>query len=82
MLGTLFMGILVGLVARALHPGQDNLGCLLTLALGIVGAMVGGFIGEILGWYEHDEPAGFVMSVVGAILILALLKRLGKPPRR
>lgn len=74
----MLMGFIVGLVARALHPGQDNLGCLLTIALGIVGAMLGGFIGRTLGWYEYGEPAGFVMSVIGAILVLVLLGRVGR----
>ena len=74
----MLMGFIVGLVARALHPGQDNLGCLLTIALGIVGAMLGGFIGRTLGWYEYGEPAGFVMSVIGAVLVLVLLGRVGR----
>lgn len=74
----MLMGFIVGLVARALHPGQDNLGCLLTIALGIVGAMLGGFIGRTLGWYEYGEPAGFVMFVIGAILVLVLLGRVGR----
>lgn len=74
----ILMGFIVGLVARALHPGQDNLGCFYTIALGIVGAMVAGFIGRSIGWYEYGEPAGFVMSVLGAILTLALLGRIGK----
>ena len=74
----MLMGFIVGLVARALHPGQDNLGCLLTIALGIIGAMLGGFIGRTLGWYEYGEPAGFVMSVIGAVLVLVLLGRVGR----
>ena len=74
----MLMGFIVGLVARALHPGQDNLGCLFTIALGIVGAMLGGFIGRTLGWYEYGEPAGFVMSVIGAVLVLVLLGRVGR----
>ena len=74
----MLMGFIVGLVARALHPGQDNLGCLLTIALGIVGAMLGGFMGRTLGWYEYGEPAGFVMSVIGAVLVLVLLGRVGR----
>lgn len=71
-------GFIVGLIARALHPGQDNLGCLYTIALGIVGAMVAGFIGRTIGWYEYGEPVGFVMSILGAILLLVLLGRIGK----
>lgn len=70
-------GFIVGLVARALHPGQDNLGCLFTIALGIVGALLGGFAGRAIGWYKDGEPAGLIMSTLGAILILALLKGIG-----
>ncbi|MDO5090078.1 MAG: GlsB/YeaQ/YmgE family stress response membrane protein [Cardiobacteriaceae bacterium] len=75
----LIAGFIVGLIARALHPGQDKLGCVLTTALGIVGGMVAGYLGVIIGWYDAGEPAGIVMSVFGAILVLMVLRRIGKP---
>ena len=71
-IGMLVIGFLAGLIARALHPGQDNLGCLLTIGLGIAGSFVAGFIGRGLGWYREGEPVGFLMSVVGAIIILVI----------
>ncbi|MDO4642696.1 MAG: GlsB/YeaQ/YmgE family stress response membrane protein [Cardiobacteriaceae bacterium] len=72
------IGFLVGLVARALHPGQDNMGCFFTMALGIVGSVVAGFIGQQLGWYRIGQPAGFIASVFGAILVLVLLRSIGR----
>lgn len=72
MIGMLIIGFLAGLIARALHPGQDNLGCFLTIGLGIAGSFVGGFIGRGLGWYSEGQPAGFIMSVIGAIIILVI----------
>ena len=71
-IGMIVIGFLAGLIARALHPGQDNLGCLLTIGLGIAGSFVAGFIGRGLGWYHDGEPVGFLMSVAGAILILVV----------
>lgn len=72
MIAMLIIGFLAGLIARALHPGQDNLGCFLTIGLGIAGSFVGGFIGRGLGWYSEGQPAGFIMSVIGAIIILVI----------
>lgn len=73
------IGFIAGMVARALHPGQDNLGCVMTTALGIVGSIVAGYLGVMIGWYDEGEPAGFIMSILGAILVLMFLRRMGKP---
>jgi uncharacterized membrane protein YeaQ/YmgE (transglycosylase-associated protein family) len=67
---TIVIGFIVGLVARLVKPGRDNMGLVLTAVLGIVGAMLGGFLGRALGIYAPDEPAGFLASVVGAIIVL------------
>lgn len=75
----LLIGFIVGLIARAIHPGDDKLGCFLTMGLGIAGALVAGFIGRGLGWYDEGEPAGFIMSVFGAILILFIYNKAKKP---
>ncbi|MDO4777466.1 MAG: GlsB/YeaQ/YmgE family stress response membrane protein [Cardiobacteriaceae bacterium] len=72
------IGFIAGMVARALHPGQDNLGCVMTTALGIVGSIVAGYLGVMIGWYDEGEPAGFVMSILGAILVLMFLRRMGR----
>jgi uncharacterized membrane protein YeaQ/YmgE (transglycosylase-associated protein family) len=64
------VGFVVGLVARAILPGTQSLGIILTTVLGIVGALVAGFIGQALGLYEAGAPVGFIASVLGAILLL------------
>jgi uncharacterized membrane protein YeaQ/YmgE (transglycosylase-associated protein family) len=71
-LWTLLIGFVVGLVARFLKPGRQKLGFILTTVLGIVGAFVGSFIGQTLGLYQPGEAAGFIMSVIGAIIVLAI----------
>jgi uncharacterized membrane protein YeaQ/YmgE (transglycosylase-associated protein family) len=67
---TIIVGFLVGLVARALMPGRDSAGFIITTVLGIAGALVGSFIGRILGFYGTGEPAGFIISVIGSVLLL------------
>ena len=68
------IGFIIGLIARALMPGRDNLGCVLTTGLVIAGAVAAGLIGRELGLYRLGQPAGFIASILGAILILALLR--------
>lgn len=70
---TIIIGFVVGLVARAILPGTQSLGFILTTVLGIVGALVAGYIGQAMGWYAQGEPAGFIASVVGAILVLIVV---------
>ena len=64
------VGFFVGLVARALLPGDQKVGLILTAVLGIVGSLVAGFLGQSIGWYQAGEGAGFIGSVVGAIVVL------------
>lgn len=71
-LWTLLIGFLVGLVARFLKPGRQKMGIILTTVLGILGAFVGTFIGQTLGLYQSGQAAGFIMSVIGAIIVLAI----------
>ena len=73
LIGLVIVGFFIGLVARALMPGNNKMGFLLTSALGILGSVVAGFLGQQLGWYTIGEPAGFVASVFGAVLIMAVL---------
>lgn len=77
-LGTLLIGFLVGLVARFFMPGKQGLGIIMTTILGIIGAVVGTYIGQALGWYAEGEPAGFLASVFGAMVVLFLAKLLSK----
>jgi len=64
------VGFVVGLIARAVLPGTQSLGIILTAVLGIAGALVAGFAGQALGWYQPGEAAGFISSVIGAIVVL------------
>lgn len=66
----IIVGFIVGLIARALMPGDQSMGIILTTILGIVGAVVAGFLGRALGWYGPNEPAGWIASVIGAIVVL------------
>ena len=69
-IGWIIFGLIVGAIAKLLMPGRDPGGIIITMALGIAGALLGGFIGRALGWYQANEPAGFLMSLVGAVLLL------------
>ena len=67
-------GLVVGVVAKFVMPGRDPGGIIVTIVLGIVGALLGGWIGRALGIYEPGQPAGFIMAVLGAIVILAIYR--------
>jgi uncharacterized membrane protein YeaQ/YmgE (transglycosylase-associated protein family) len=72
------IGLVAGALAKLIMPGKDPGGMIVTMLLGIAGSLVAGFLGRALGWYETGQGAGLIMSVVGAILLLAvyrLLKR-------
>lgn len=69
-LGTLFIGLIAGLIARALKPGDDKMGWIMTALLGVAGSFVASYGGAALGLYRPGAPAGFVGSVVGAIVLL------------
>jgi len=72
---TIIVGFIAGVVAKFIHPGRDNMGFIMTTVLGIAGALVATFLGQLVGWYQAGQPAGFVGAVVGAILILAVYGR-------
>ena len=67
-------GLVVGIVAKFIMPGRDPGGIIITIVLGIVGALLGGWIGRAMGLYREGEAAGFLMAVVGAVIILALYR--------
>ena len=69
-LGTLFIGLIVGLVARALKPGDDRMGLIMTALLGVAGSFVAGYLGAALGLYQPGDVAGFFASVIGAVILL------------
>jgi uncharacterized membrane protein YeaQ/YmgE (transglycosylase-associated protein family) len=67
-------GLIVGIVAKFVMPGRDPGGFIMTVVLGIVGALVGGWLGRALNFYRPGEPAGFIMAVVGAVIVLAIYR--------
>jgi uncharacterized membrane protein YeaQ/YmgE (transglycosylase-associated protein family) len=67
---TIIIGFVIGLIARALMPGRDPAGFIITTVLGIAGALVGSLMGRVFGFYGEGEPAGLIMSVIGAVLLL------------
>ena len=69
-IGTIFIGLIVGLLARFLKPGDDSMGWIMTILLGIAGSLVAGYVGRALGWYHEGQAAGWIASVVGAIVLL------------
>ena len=71
-LGTLVVGFIVGLIARAVKPGDDKLGWIMTTVLGVVGSLAATYAGEAMGWYAPGQPAGWIASVIGAMVLLAL----------
>jgi uncharacterized membrane protein YeaQ/YmgE (transglycosylase-associated protein family) len=73
-LWTLVIGLIVGGIAKFLMPGRDPGGCFITILLGIAGAFVAGFLGRVAGWYEPGQPAGFIASVIGAMLLLLIYR--------
>lgn len=77
MLGWIIFGLIVGIIAKLLMPGRDPGGFIITILLGIAGALLGGFVGRALGLYGPGESAGFLMSLLGAILLLTLYRFLG-----
>jgi uncharacterized membrane protein YeaQ/YmgE (transglycosylase-associated protein family) len=70
----LIIGLVIGAVAKLIMPGRDPGGIIVTMLLGVAGALVAGFLGRAVGWYQEGEPAGFIASVVGAILLLAIYR--------
>jgi uncharacterized membrane protein YeaQ/YmgE (transglycosylase-associated protein family) len=73
-LSWILFGLVVGVIAKLLMPGRDPGGFIVTILLGIAGALIGGFIGRAMGLYQTNEGAGWLMSVLGAIVLLALYR--------
>ena len=70
----ILFGLVIGVIAKLLMPGRDPGGFIITILLGIAGALIGGFIGRAMGFYEANEGAGWLMSILGAIVLLALYR--------
>lgn len=71
-LGTIVVGFIVGLIARALKPGDDRMGLIMTTLLGIAGAFIARYAGVAMGWYQEDQAAGWIASIVGAVVLLVI----------
>ncbi|HEX7673863.1 MAG TPA: GlsB/YeaQ/YmgE family stress response membrane protein [Bdellovibrio sp.] len=78
LLWTLLIGFIVGVVAKFFMPGKNGGGIIITTLLGIIGAFVGTYIGQWLGWYQPGETAGFIASVFGAMIVLLFAKMLAR----
>ena len=76
LLWTILIGAVIGVVAKLLMPGRDPGGCIITILLGIAGSFVAGYIGKMMGWYAEGEPAGFIFSVIGAMILLLIYRML------
>ena len=74
----ILFGLVVGALAKLLMPGNDPGGIVVTILLGIAGSVVGGFAGRMLGLYDRGEAAGFLMSLVGAIILLAIYRQIAR----
>ena len=70
----ILFGLVVGIIAKLLMPGRDPGGFIVTILLGIAGALLGGFVGRAMGWYGEGDAAGWIVSILGAIVLLALYR--------
>jgi uncharacterized membrane protein YeaQ/YmgE (transglycosylase-associated protein family) len=77
----IIFGAVVGVVAKLLMPGRDPGGFFMTIILGIAGALLGGFLGRALGLYREGDPVGFVMALVGAMILLIAYRMIGRRAR-
>ena len=80
-IGWIVIGGIAGAIAKLLMPGRDPGGCIITILLGIVGALVAGWLGRQLGWYETGEGAGFLAAIVGAFLLLLVYRLVARTRR-
>ena len=77
-----FIGLIVGALAKLIMPGKDPGGVVITMLLGIAGALLAGFLGRSMGWYQEGQPAGFMFSLLGAILLLAAYRMFSRGTAR
>ncbi len=74
LLWTLIIGLVIGAVAKLLMPGKDPGGIIITMLLGVAGSLVATYLGQAIGWYRQGDPAGFIASVIGAMLLLFIYR--------
>ena len=73
---TIVLGFIIGVIAKLVHPGRENMGFIMTILLGIAGSFLAGIIGQAIGWYRAGEGAGFIASVIVAIILLVIYGRI------
>lgn len=74
LISTIVIGLLIGIVAKLLMPGRDPGGCIITILIGIAGSFVASYLGQAMGWYRPRQAAGFIASVLGAMLLLLIYR--------
>jgi len=77
-LAWILFGLVIGIIAKLLMPGRDPGGFIVTILLGIAGALLGGFIGRAMGFYGPNESAGWIISILGAVILLALYRMMAR----
>ena len=77
-LGWIIFGLVVGVVAKLMTPGRDPGGFIVTILIGIAGALLGGYLGKAAGWYREGDPVGFVVAVLGAVVLLLLYRAIAR----
>jgi uncharacterized membrane protein YeaQ/YmgE (transglycosylase-associated protein family) len=83
LIGTLFVGLIVGAIARFLLPGEQKMGWIMTCLLGVAGSVAAGAVGQQMGWYRPGEGAGWLASIAGAVIVLFAVQKLrgGSAPK-
>ena len=69
---TIVVGFVIGLIAKLIHPGKENMGFIMTVLLGIAGSFLAGVIGQFFGWYKAGQGVGFIASVIVAVILLVI----------
>ncbi len=83
LIGTIIVGLVVGAIARFIMPGEQKMGWIMTILLGVGGSFAAGFVGQALGWYQAGQGAGWIGSIVGALVLLFVVNKFSggsKPP--
>jgi uncharacterized membrane protein YeaQ/YmgE (transglycosylase-associated protein family) len=80
LIGTVIVGFIVGVIAKLVMPGKENMGFIMTTVLGIVGSLVASYAGQLIGWYQAGEGAGWISSIVGAFALLWVYLRVKSNP--
>lgn len=75
-IGTFFVGLIVGALARLVMPGEQKMGWILTALLGIAGSFIAGYVGQAMGWYHAGQGAGWIASVLGAVVLLFVVQKI------